>query len=388
MMLPLIAFRTALVLSLVVRQGASINDVAADGPVAIVPIQDISGLQAKLQTTWRLISADSASQADLQQALALIPDWAFLRDQSTLSSLLAKMTSARLLQLSMTGYDRLNLSSIPGQYTVCNIRNMGTAIPEYILAAILSWSVRLPQLDADFRKCTWHEGPASCKPPSPHREAKGQTVGILGYGTIGSGLAQRAAALGMRAIAVTEPVPESLPPHLAWIGNDTMLPRLMQESDFVVVSLPLLPSTQGLVDASLIASMKPQGVLINVARGPIVDEAALYKALVSKQIGGAVLDVWWQEGGGWPSKFNFSAVPNVWMTPHTSYDTAEAQEEGKRQMASNLDAIVLGQPFQNVVRGPIEVGSTNKLSTHSRSSVGMAASIANTIGAAEASISV
>jgi len=322
--------------------------------VAIVPADVVLPLQAYLQTSWRLVSKDSASPADLQQAEAVIPDFQLLRNQSAFSTFLAELASARLLQLDMTGYNTLDLSSIPGHFTVCNIKNMGTAIPEYVLAAILSWNVRLPQLDADYRRCTWHEGPSSCQFPAPHRESRGQTVGIFGYGTIGVGVAQRAAALGMRTIAVADTVPETPPPPLAWVGNDTMLPRLMQESDFVVISVPLLPSTQGLIDASLIAKMKPDGVLINVARGAIVQEAALYEALVSRQIGGAVLDVWWQEGNPavWPSKFNFSAVPNVWMTPHTSFNTAQAHEEGLRQIASNLDALARGQPLDNIVRGP------------------------------------
>jgi len=132
----------------------------------------------------------------------------------------------------------------------------------------------------------------------------------------------------------------------------------MQEADFAVVMCPLLPSTRGLVDAKAIGSMKPSGVLINVARGPIVDEAALYQALEKRSIGGAVLDVWWHEdwsahGSGpssWPSRYNFSALPNVWMTPHQSYYTEGTMQEGVRQMAANFDALARGQPLQNVVR--------------------------------------
>jgi len=333
------------------------GEIAADS-VAIVRQDLIPSLHERLQTSWRLVSFAEASPEDLHQASAVVPEWTWLRNQSALDAALDELVAARLLQLDMTGYDLLDVASLPGRLTLCNVLNMGTAIPEYVLAAMLSWNVRLPELDAEYRRCTWHTGPSSCEMPPPHRQAQGQTVGILGYGTIGQGVAQRAAALGMRAIAVTDPAPGGKPPApLAWIGNDTMLPQLMRESDFVVVSLPLLPSTRGLIGATLLAEMKPQAVLINVARAAIVDEDALYDALVNRRIGGAILDVWWQEQipGAWPSKYNFSAVPKVWMTPHSSFNTAEAREEGFTQIAANFDALARGQPLHNVVRGPTEV---------------------------------
>lgn len=322
--------------------------------VAVVLEAFIPQLFAKLQTPWRLVGTTSPSPDDLREAVALVPDFQMLHDSSVLSRTLMELPNARLLQLPMTGYDNLNLSAIPARYTLCNVHSAGTAIPEYVLAAILSWNVQLPQLDAAFRTCTWHSGGNTCPYPPMHRESKGQTVGVIGFGTIGQGVAERAAALGMRVISVTTPTPAAPPPPLDWVGNDTLLPRLMQESDFVVVSCPLLPSTTGLVNARLISFMKPAGVLINIARAPIVDEAALYEALANRSIGGAVLDVWWQEFDpqAWPSRFNFSSLPNVWMTPHASYSTAEQHEESLRQVALNLDALARGEPLQNVVRRP------------------------------------
>ena len=92
----------------------------------------------------------------------------------------------------------------------------------------------------------------------------------------------------MRIIATTLDPPATPPAPLSWIGDDTENPRLFQEADFLVVSLPLLDSTRGLVNAALLQQMSSTAVLINIARGPIVDEAALYAALSKKQIGGAV----------------------------------------------------------------------------------------------------
>lgn len=323
---------------------------------AIVPDTDVAVLSAKVTTAWQFLKMSSATDADLLSAVAVVPDWTMIRDSVKFSALLKKIPTGRLVQIPMTGTDTLDLPSIPSRFTVCNVHNAGTAIPEYVLAAVLSWNIQLPKLDVDFRSCGWHPGNKSdCPRPAMHKESKGQTLGIVGYGTIGVGVAERAFALGMRVVAVDHHASgRPVPPQLAWLGNDTMLPRLMHESDFVVIACPLLPSTRGLISEALLREMKATGVLINVARGPIVNEAGLYAALQGRRIGGAVLDVWWQEmlPDVWPAQFDFAALPNVWMTQHTSFNTAEAQEEGLRQMASNFDHLALGEKLENIVQGP------------------------------------
>ena len=110
-------------------------------------------------------------------------------------------------------------------------------------------------------------------------------------GHIGEAIATRAAAFGMRVIATTLNPPAVPPPPLAWIGDDTQNPRLFSEADFLVVCTPLLSSTAGLVDAALLAKMSSEAVLINIARGAVVNEDDLYAALSAGSIGGAVLDV-------------------------------------------------------------------------------------------------
>lgn len=289
-------------------------------------------------------------------AEAVIPSYASLRNMSLLKGLLEKMPHGRLLQWPMTGTETLDLAAVPPRFAVCDVHQATIAIPEYVLAAVLSWNVQLPQMDATFRQCAWQKDHHShCPPFPPHRETSGQTLGIIGYGTIGIGVATRAAAMGMRVIAVTYPVPPTTPPPLAWIAGDDQLPRLMAEADFVVVACPLLPSTRGLVGREALSHMKPSGVLINIARGPIVDEDSLYEVLQEKRIGGAILDVWWNDFAWatqaiWPSKNNFAELPNVWVTPHASAATEEAYNETLDQMALNLMALSTGEPLHNVVR--------------------------------------
>jgi len=336
-----------------------LNAHAAGLHKAIVSSSLLDALQAELNSSWSLTSPESAVHADFEESTAIVTDWKMGRDHAYITSLLERIPHGRLLQVAMDGYEWLNFSAIPTRYAICNVHNSNDAISEYVLGAMLSWNVRLPQLDADFRRCTWQATNNTCKDPPRHVQTKGQTVGIIGFGNVGRGVATRAAAIGMRLIAVTKDPPSVPPSPLAWIGSDSDLPRLMQESDFVVVTVPLFPSTVGLVSPAVLSHMKSSGVLINVARAPIVDESGLYEALKQRRIGGAILDVWWNEmrwvspGSGpsaWPSKFNFSALPNVWMTPHISWDTPESHQEGIVQVAANLRALASGLPLQNVVR--------------------------------------
>jgi len=337
-----------------VAAGAFAAGTAGDN-VALVDTSRHAPLSAALRTEWRLVDPRNATAADFESAVALIPPDDTLRAPARLSALMDRMPAGRLLQWSFTGTELLNMSAVPGRFAVCDVHQGGVSIPEYVMAAVLSWNIQLPQVDAEFRSCTWH-AENTCQPTTLHRSAKGQTIGIVGYGVIGTGVALRAAAFGMRVVAVTYPVPASPPAPLAWVGGDDMLPQLMEEADFVVVACPLNAATKGLIGASAIARMKPQGVLVNIARGAIVDEAALFQALSERKIGGAVLDVWWRSfawlmpGQMWPSEYNFSALPNVWMTSHMSGATQEAQDEDYVQMASNFDALATGQALKNVIR--------------------------------------
>lgn len=330
---------------------------AATPSIALVPKARLDELRSSISTDWQLVAFEEASSDQMSQALAVMPPVEAVSNRSHLSEVLNQMTSGRLFQWSMTGVDLLDFSVIPAHFAVCDVHQGGVAIPEYILAAVMSWNVRLPQLDATVRSCTWRSDLKSNCPPSVfHRQTRGQTIGIVGLGTIGMGLAKLATSVGMRAIAVTSNVPSTIPPYMSWVGSDDQLPTLLTQADFVVLCVPLLPSTRGLIGTEALHNMKPDGVLINIARGPVVDEDALYEALVGKTIGGAILDVWWNDfffsskQVGWPSKCNFSIFSNVWMTPHASSMTPEAHQEGLEQVGANLQRLHDGQPLINIVR--------------------------------------
>src|SRR3546814_732910 len=142
-----------------------------------------------------------------------------------------------------------------------------------------------------------------------HRELRGHTVGIVGYGHIGREVAQRCKAFGMRVMAVSRTVREE-PGLVDWYGTVAEMDRLLAESDFVVVCAPLDDSTRGMIGAAQFAKMKPDAVIANVGRGEVIDEAALYAALAGWRIRGGIIDVWYSypskdDPNPWPSRFPF-----------------------------------------------------------------------------------
>lgn len=181
-------------------------------------------------------------------------------------------------------------------------------------------------------------------------------------------VALRAAAFGVRLVATrsrgrTLPVP----PGFAWVGGAEDIDTLLKESDYVVVACPLTQHTTGLLDARRLHIMKSTAVLINVARGPVVDQDALFAALQSKAIRGAALDVWYRYPHGGvdltgvrPSVHPFHELDSdtVIMTPHSSGWTEEQEWRKAAQIAANLDAIADGVTPKFVIRASTAQAST------------------------------
>ncbi len=261
---------------------------------------------------------------------------------------------ARLYQVCATGYDRIDLDLLPAGVTVCNCYGHEQAIAEYVMAAILARRIPLADADARLRQGQWPYRAGS--PDGLHGEIGAATLGLLGYGHIGRAIAQRAQAFGMRVLAANRsPVPLSDTVD-AWYGLQD-LERFYADADFIVVSLPLLDGTHGLVDAAAFARMQPHAVLVNVGRGPVVDEQALYDALSRRRIGGAVIDTWYQYPAAAgqaaaPSRLPFAELDNVLMTPHMSAWTDGTIRRRARAMAANVDACFSGGRPACVIRAP------------------------------------
>jgi phosphoglycerate dehydrogenase-like enzyme len=197
----------------------------------------------------------------------------------------------RLLHVPAAGLDALDLGVVPDRCRVCNVFEHEIGISEYVMAAMLHHVVDLAGKSARFKAGSWADSPRVAAPFRP--ELAGKTVGCIGYGHIGRAIARRAKAFGMRVMALAR-TPRELDPPPDWLGEPGQLPALLEAADFVVIACPLNAATRGMIGAAELAEMRPEAVLINVARGPIVDEDALYQALLMRTIRGAVLDTWYQ----------------------------------------------------------------------------------------------
>jgi phosphoglycerate dehydrogenase-like enzyme len=224
-------------------------------------------------------------------------------------------------------------------------------IAEYVLMMILAISRRLPQLLELQRERTWQ--------PLEGSELRDLTIGIVGLGSIGRSVASLASAFGCRVIAIRRRIEAGGPTReggdddaprnvqLDEVLGPERLPELLAQSDFVVLAAPLTSETEGMIDDAALAAMKRGSWLINVARGRLIDERALLRALGEGRIGGAVLDTFAEEP--LPPDSPFYDLPNAIVTPHTSWSSARVLDRSVELFCDNLRRFAAGEPLLNVV---------------------------------------
>ena len=211
---------------------------------------------------------------------------------------------------------------------------------EHVLAVMLALSRRLNLAMRNQIQHRWERGPRL-----EGDEIAGQTLGILGLGSIGTELAGKAHALGMRVIG-TKRTPAPIP------GVERVLPpdglaEVLREADVVVVALPLTSATRGLIGEPELRTMKPTAVLINIGRGPIVQERVLIQALQERWIAGAALDVFEKEP--LPAESPLYDLENVIITPHVSGASPHYMDRAVPFFCENLAAYLQGRPLRNMV---------------------------------------
>ena len=185
---------------------------------------------------------------------------------------------------------------------------------------------------------------------------KGKTLGLVGLGNTGEALAKLAVPFGLRVIAVKRSADPDLERSLglAWLGTMERLPELLAQSDFVSLHLPQTPETVDLIDAPQLKQMKRGAYLINISRAPMLNRDALLEALKSGHVGGAGVDVWWEEPAD-PAD-PLLAFPNVLLTPHIAADTAETELRLAELTADNVQRIARGEPARYVVGVDVDAG--------------------------------
>jgi phosphoglycerate dehydrogenase-like enzyme len=260
----------------------------------------------------------------------------------------------KLVQVPGAGLDRIDRSALPPGTALANAYGHETGIAEYVMGAMLALTRDFSRLDGALRAGRWESqwavGPP---PPAPWPELAGKTVGILGYGRIGQGVARRARAFDMEVCAVRRDVSRSAGDGLALLGGLDVLDEVLRRSDYVVVTIPATPATRGLLGEEQLGTMKRTAMLINVSRGEIVDEQALYRALADGTIAAAALDVWYRypldSGPTPPAHEPFHELPNVLMTPHVSGWTEGMLQARAKLIAENIERTARGEPPMNLV---------------------------------------
>lgn len=258
----------------------------------------------------------------------------------------------KLFHVPGAGTDGVRFGALPSAAVVCNCFGHEQAIAEYVMAALLLRRIPLPAADRDLREGRWTYWAGD--PGRVHGELAGSTVGLLGFGHIGKAIAARAKAFEMEVVVANRsPVPVS--PLVDGCFTLSELPEFFGRADAYVVSLPLLPETTGIVGREAFAAMRPHAVVVNVGRGPTIDERALYEALKQERIGGAIIDTWYNypaagSGTAAPSALPFETLPNVLMTPHMSGWTDGTVRRRQAVISENVRRVMTGRDCLNVVR--------------------------------------
>jgi phosphoglycerate dehydrogenase-like enzyme len=225
--------------------------------------------------------------------------------------------------------------------TVCNTPSYAdNTVAEHALALLMSLARKTPQLDAKLRAGEWDQTQIGF-------ELRGKTLGVVGFGGIGARMSELGNALGMKVVAWTRnPSPERAARHSATFVE---LDELLAASDVVSLHVPATPETKGLIGAAQFDRMKPEAVLVNTARGHVVDEAAMVERLKSGRLAGAALDVYNEEP--LPAGHPLTALDNVVLSPHMGFGTPEAVTSMVDIAIDGLVGYFDGKPV-NVVAAP------------------------------------
>jgi glycerate dehydrogenase len=253
---------------------------------------------------------------------------------------LAQLPKLKLIAVAATGTDVIDKDYCrTAGITIVNIRNYAfNTVPEHVFALIFALRRNLVAYREDVRKGAWQRADQFCFFPHPIRDIAGSTIGIIGFGALGKSVAQRAKALGMRVLA-TDIVAQ---PGLV------DLPTVLKESDVVTLHVPLTPQTRAMIGKEQLAMMRRDAILINTARGGLVDEHALAQALKEKVIAGAGFDVLTTEPPKDGNVLLELDLPNFILTPHIAWASREAMQILADQLVDLIEAFVAGRP-QNVV---------------------------------------
>ena len=261
---------------------------------------------------------------------------------------LARLPKLKLIAGAATGTDNLDLEWCRGHgIVVSNIRGYAEhTVPEHVLMLILALRRQLLSYRIDLAGGRWQAAPMFCFLDHPIRDLHGSTLGLFGRGSLGQGVARLAEAFGMRILWGEHKAAAAVRP--GYVAFE----QLLKEADVLSLHCPLNSQTRGMIGASELAAMRPGALLINTARGGLVDELALSSALKAGLIGGAGFDVLSKEpprDGNPLLDPELLSLPNFILTPHVGWASDAAMQTLADQLIDNIESFVRGSPNNRVV---------------------------------------
>jgi glycerate dehydrogenase len=318
------------------------TDLASIRPVHRIVFLDRASLGALLRPpafphAWtnhdRSIEADVVER--LRDATIAVTNKVPIRQAS-----LAQLPALKFIAVAATGTDIVDLAACKARgIVVSNIRNYAVnTLPEHVFTLILALRRNLIAYRADVEAGKWQKSEAFCLLDHPLHDLAGSTLGVIGLGALGARVATLGQAFGMRVLGYDPVAPT---------GNGVVaasVAEILREADVVSLHLPLTPATRNLIGVAELATMKKSALLINTARGGLVDEAALATALTSGKIAGAGFDVLTKEPPDDANPLLKLRLPNFILTPHVAWASAEAMQGLADQLVENIELFVKGTP--------------------------------------------
>ncbi|MFC5699091.1 2-hydroxyacid dehydrogenase [Pseudomonas sp. GCM10022186] len=249
----------------------------------------------------------------------------------------------KLILVAATGTNNIDLEAARAHgITVCNCQAYGTpSVAQHTLMLLLALATSLPDYHAAVRAGRWQQASQFCLLDFPIFELEGKTLGLLGHGELGSAVARLAEAFGMRVLLGQLP---GRPPRADRLPLRELLPQV----DALTLHCPLNEETRDMIGAAELALMKPGALLVNTARGGLVNEQALADALRSGHLGGAATDVLTQEPPRNGNPLLAADIPRLIVTPHSAWGSREARQRIVLQLAENGRAWLKASPVRVV----------------------------------------
>ena len=318
----------------------------------LVPYSDelVAIMKGILNDEAEVIQSDGTDESMLEKG----GDAEILLSGRVSRDFIKKAANLRMIQSFGAGIDKIDMEAVRerGDLIVCNSHVNSAEVAEYAIALLLSVAKFLIPSDRELRVGNWIHRWGG---PVHNIEIRGKKVLIIGLGHIGAEIARRLKSFDVTINAATFSGGST---HADLVDDLVSIKEVkpqVEGSDFIILSLPLTDKSRNLVDEEFLSWMKPTSILVNISRGPIVDELALYETLKEKRIHGAGIDVWWRYPSKWrgtaipPADIPFHELDNVVISPHRAAYSENIRSELNQFAGENILRFVRGEPPLNIV---------------------------------------